>query len=59
MRQKDGRPLALELLVPAGDPVRHNAAVRKHARTPFVMAWAVFRGLVLGLARMVGVSRAR
>ncbi len=32
--------------------------VLKHPSTPFVMAWAVSRGLALGLARLVGLSKA-
>ncbi|MCA1685005.1 MAG: DUF962 domain-containing protein [Planctomycetia bacterium] len=33
--------------------------VLKHPSTPFVMAWAVTRGLAVGLGRLVGVSKAR
>jgi hypothetical protein len=33
--------------------------VLKHPSTPFVIAWAVVRGLLGGLARVAGVSRPR
>ena len=33
--------------------------VLKHPSTPFVIAWAVIRGLACGLARLVGVSKTR
>ena len=33
--------------------------VLKHPSTPFVIAWAVIRGLAGGLARLVGVSKTR
>ena len=37
----------------------NTPTVLKHPSTPFVIAWAVIRGLVGGLARLVGVSKAR
>jgi hypothetical protein len=38
---------------------RNTPTIFKHPTTPFVIAWAVIRGLCGGLARMVSPARSR
>ena len=62
------RPLWSPLLVLAGYAFmffghfafeRNTPTILKHPTTPFVIAWAVIRGLGSGLARLAGGGRAR